>query len=279
MMELIFFSKELKNHPIPQLVETLKQMKFDGVDLCVREGYPVNPDNAKAELPKAAKLLRDAGLTIPMVTVPTTLTNPNAPEVDRLLAACHDAGVGLLKPGYWTFTDNTDYWKRVDAVRKDLETWERKAMALGVKIAMHTHSGYNMGLNAAAMMHLVKGFNPAHVGVYLDTTHLLLHGEPMPMAIDMTRQYLAVIGVKDVQRVRQPDKPGNYRSTQLGEGMVDFPNLLKALQKRAIAVPLTMHTEYEVTSEADRIAKVTEDVAYLRRVEAEITRPAKPAAR
>lgn len=165
MIPIVFFSKELKSLSVPQLIDALHQMRCDGVDLCVREGYPVNPDNVKRELPQAARQFREAGLKIPMISAATDLTDPHLPVVDRLLGACHDAGIALLKPGYWRFVEG-DYWQQVDQVRRSLEAWQQKATAQGVRIAWHTHSGYNLGLNAAAMMHLVRGFNPVHTGMW-----------------------------------------------------------------------------------------------------------------
>src|SRR3989442_1204397 len=76
-MQYIVFSKLLKNLSIDQLIDTLKSIGADGVDLCVRDGYPVNPGNARAELPKAATRIRDAGLAIPMISASTSLTDPS----------------------------------------------------------------------------------------------------------------------------------------------------------------------------------------------------------
>ena len=79
-MKYIFFSKLVKEQSISELVETLKTIKAEGVDLCVRDGYPVSPGNAREMLPKAAKQLRDAGLDVPLVSASTSLTDPGAKE-------------------------------------------------------------------------------------------------------------------------------------------------------------------------------------------------------
>ncbi len=263
-MPLVYFTKELKKYDVAGITAALKAMKCDGADLCVREGYTVNPENAIKELPVAVKLLRESGLVVPMVSAATDLTDARSQTAENLLTACHDAGVPLLKPGYWHFEAGTNYTQRVDAVRRDLDIWEKKATERGIKIALHTHSGYNMGLNAAAMLHLVKGFNPAHIGVYLDTAHLLHYGEPLPMAFDMVRDYLCIVGIKDSQWMRHNEKGRSFQALPLGSGMVDWDSLKSALTSPPISIPLTLHTEYKADTDAERIALAAQDFAFLR---------------
>jgi len=78
-MPYIVFTKHLKELSVEQLIEAMKAIGADGVDLCVRPGYPVNPDNASEALPRAAEAFRAAGLSIAMVTTPTDLTSASVP--------------------------------------------------------------------------------------------------------------------------------------------------------------------------------------------------------
>jgi len=267
-MRYIFFSKMLKEQPIPRLIETLRHMGADGVDLCVRDGYPVNPGNARRALPEAAKQIRDAGLVIPMVTASTALTNPVAPEAEDLFAACHDAQVPHVKVGYWGF--RADYWKQVDAARKDVEGFERLALRYGVKACLHTHSGGNLGLNTASIMDLARGFNPSCIGVYLDPGHLALNGEPLSMAFDMAGEYLALIAVKDSLWVKgEGGKPRRAQFLALGEGFVDWREMMRLLVARNYDGPLSFHSEFESPSAEHLIEQTRKDIAFLRNIEKE----------
>ncbi|HXG23651.1 MAG TPA: hypothetical protein VNJ09_03775, partial [Chthonomonadales bacterium] len=78
-MHYVFFSKLLREYDIPRLIEALRYTGVDGVDLCVRDGYPIHPGNARKALPEAAERLRASGLSIPMVTTPGDFTNPTSP--------------------------------------------------------------------------------------------------------------------------------------------------------------------------------------------------------
>jgi hypothetical protein len=44
-MQIIVFSKKLASQSVPELIETAHKFGFDGYDLCIRPGHPVNPDN------------------------------------------------------------------------------------------------------------------------------------------------------------------------------------------------------------------------------------------
>ena len=67
-MKLIVFSKMLQEKSIAELIELAQRHGYDGYDLAVRPGHPVNPDNAAAALPQAQTQMEQAGLQIGMVT-------------------------------------------------------------------------------------------------------------------------------------------------------------------------------------------------------------------
>ena len=75
-MQKIMFTKHLEGLDIPQIIGAIKSVGIDGVDLCVRSGYPVNPENADIALPEAAKQFASHGLSIPLVTTPGDFLDP-----------------------------------------------------------------------------------------------------------------------------------------------------------------------------------------------------------
>ena len=74
-MRFVYFTKLLRGQDIPGIIAFLKDVGVDGADLAVRPGYPVTPDNAAAELPKAAKAFRDAGLVIGLLLLTPVFVN------------------------------------------------------------------------------------------------------------------------------------------------------------------------------------------------------------
>src|SRR3954452_7703350 len=102
-MRYVYFTKLLQSLDLAGLIAFFKEVGLDGADLAVRPGYPVNPDNALAELPRAAKVFRDEGLVIGLVTAPTTLNDPESPVARTLFDACGTAGVPAIKVGYFPY--------------------------------------------------------------------------------------------------------------------------------------------------------------------------------
>lgn len=267
-MQYIVFSKLFRSLSIDQLIEMLKSIGADGVDLCVREGYPVSPANARLELTKAAKRLRDAGLAIPMITAPTELTNPSKSVAEDLFVACHDAGIHNIKLGYWGFKGG-DYWKAIDGARKDVEGFAGLASRYGVKACLHTHSGTNLGLNASSLMHMIKGFSASKVGAYLDPGHLALCGEPPGMALDIVGDHLSLMAIKDSLWERaEPGKPAKARFVPLGDGIVDWHAMHKGLRARGYPGPLSFHSEYEGLPTEKIIEQTRADIKLMRQIEA-----------
>jgi len=44
-MKLVLFTKLLKDKDAAGLIRIAREHRLDGFDLCVRDGYPVNPEN------------------------------------------------------------------------------------------------------------------------------------------------------------------------------------------------------------------------------------------
>jgi len=267
-MKLIFFTKSLKGMDIPTTGREVLGLGLEGLDLAIREGYCVNPDNVATELPGAMKVWADMGIAVPMVTTPGDLTDPKPPVAERILAACGAAGIHEIKLGYWRYRQ-PGYWGQVDAIRSALDGFTRLAEEHGVRVAVHTHSDAFFGLNASAAMHLVKGFDPRHVGVYIDPGHLAMNGEPIRMAVDIVRDYLCLVAIKSMIYLKQ-EKDGRatwrHHLVPLREGLVDWPETMKALRDVDYAGPLTFHSEYEGVS-LDELRRLTrDDVAYLKGV-------------
>lgn len=258
----VVFTKHLKELSVEQLIEAMKSIGADGVDLCVRPGYPVNPDNAAEALPKAAEAFRAAGLSIPMVTTPTDLTNASAPYAEALFKACGEAQVPLVKLGYWAAPSDA-YWSVLEKMQADVRGFAELGRQWAVKPCLHTHSGNNMGLNAAALMHVLRDFRPEEVGAYVDVGHLAVCGESPALAFAMAAEWLAAIAVKDMDRAKT-DKGTQVRSVVMGQGFVDWPQVMGWLVKHDFRGPLSFHCEFAAASTDALLEQAKQDIAYLR---------------
>ncbi len=262
MKPWIMFTKHLQGWDVGQIITGLKQGGVQGADLCVRPGYPVTPANARRELPAVARRFADEGLCIPLVTTPADFVRADLPDAEPLFAACAEAGVGLVKLGYWHM-EADGYWPTLDRCRRQLEGFSRLAEQTGVKAIVHNHSGASMGLNSAAMMHLVSGSDPRHIGVFADVGHLSIVGEPYPMAFSMVKDYLAAVALKDLVRRRAPDGSWAIDVWPMGMGFGDFPLALRVLKQLDFAGPLSFHCEYASMPHESLIHQLAIDTRFI----------------
>ena len=269
-MKLIVFSKMLQEKSISELIELAQQHGYDGYDLAVRPGHPVNPDNAATALPQAQAQMEQAGLQIGMVTGNFDLLTADHPLAEPLLAAMDSANVRLLKLGYFRFEPQTmDYWEQVENVRRAFAAWEKLASIYNVKICYHTHSHYCMGLNAAALMHLLRDFDPAYLGAYLDPGHFAVDGEPFDFGLAMAREHLSILSVKDVL-VERVEKNGHGAAKALwvaaGEGIVDWTAVFGELRRIEYDGFLSIHCEYDIGDDEDWFDTFVREVAFFRKM-------------
>lgn len=250
MRKLIVFSKRFKDQSVDELIKLAATYELDGYDLCVRPGYAVNPENVRQKLPQAVKQMAKEGLAVPMVTGSGDLLTPDDPSTEAILAGMNEADVRLLKLGYFKFDPlKQDYWQEVARIRKCFERWEKLAVRYNVKICYHTHSDRCMGLNCAALMHLIEGRDPRYIGAYIDPGHMMVEGEEFCVGLAMVQRYLSIVALKDVF-IGRSESNGHGTAcahwVSASKGMVNWTAVFSELARTGFQGPLSVHCEYEI---------------------------------
>jgi len=268
-LNLIYFTKFLAGMNSRQIGDHAKRLGVDGLDLAVRSGQAVNPENVTEALPEAMRVWRSLGLTVPLVTLEGGAVDPSDPSVIRVFEACGQAGIGLVKLGYWRWAAGHRYWEEVSRIRDAVAGFEALGRRVGVTSLIHTHSHGCYGCNASSAMHLLKGFDPNDVGIYLDLAHLAIEGEPFEMATDIAGAYLKMVAAKNVRYLAQWAPMAMNWSRDwclLHEGIADVAASVAHLKTIGYRGPISLHGEYSKSQELERmVAMVQQDVAYLRR--------------
>lgn len=265
-MQFVLFTKMLRDLDVGRLADTIQDLGFDGFDLAVRPGYPVNPDNVGTALPAAAKEWTNRGLTVGLVTTNFDFVDPAKPEVEPLLAASAEAGIRRIKLGYWVWRGEP-YWEGVDEIRRALEGFEKLCRKHGVTVAVHTHSGPYYGSNCAGAMHLVRGFDPRFIGVYIDPGHLMLDGEDLAMGVSMVREHLVLVAAKSpgwFRREEGVEVCWEHEMVPLREGIVNWGQVFEVLGSVGYEGPISLHSEYEELPRQALLRVTREDLSYLK---------------
>ena len=262
-MKYVYFTKLLKELDVKGLIAFCKDVGLDGVDLAVRAGYPVHPDNAATALPDAVKAFRDAGLMIGLATAATTLNDPSSKGATALFDACARGEVPAIKLGYFA------YKAPFDAVLKEarsrMAAFARLAERTKVKACYHTHSGNYLGGNGAALRLLLQDLDPHHVGAFLDTGHTAVGGGPIRFELDMAQPWLSLVAIKDMAWTK--DKSGwKYGVVPAGEGIVRWADVATGLKECKFNGTISLHGEYETSSLDERRKLAKQELALLKKV-------------
>ncbi len=266
-MKLIVFSKSLKAKRLEELIELAQELEIDGYDLCVRPGYPINPDNAAVELVHASEQLKAAGLSIPMVTANFDVLYPDHPTAVPILSAMDKADIRLIKLGYFRFDPMTqDFWEGVDDIRGALEGWQKLAQTYNVKVCYHTHSIRHYASNASMLAHLIRGFDTTYIGAFLDTGHMVIEGEEFCVAAAILKDSLSIVAGKDIlleREVKNGHGSMRHHVIEAGQGMVDWTDVFETLKRLEYRGPITIHCEFEVPQDG-LMAGIRRETAFFR---------------
>ena len=269
-MEIIFFTKFLAGLEVNQIGEACRETGFDGVDVTIRSNQCVTPDNVAQVLPDAVKTWADMGLSTRLATLEGDAVDPDDVTMQTIFKTCGQAGIPFIKLGYWRWSPDERYWDGVGRIRAALEKFQALSRDTGVCALVHTHSDAFYGSNASGAMHLVDGFDPQHVAIYLDPAHLAYDGEHVPMGIDIVRDHLRMVGVKNAG-YRQVKENGQTRWQKtlplLSEGIVDWSDAIERLIEAGYEGPLCYHGELDGYMSPERILEgAAIDLTYLRQI-------------
>lgn len=241
------FSKAVQHLDIAQAAERTAQLGFEGMDLTVRPGGHVLPENVETDLPEAARIATGNGLAIPMIA--TQLTDPDDPQSETLLATAADCGVTHIKLGYtrWHFGE---YEKLLERMKREGDVWAGLAERYDLCICHHVHSSPVMTLSAACLREILGDNDPDRFGAYIDPAHLMIEGmwAGWLQALDVLRGRIRMLAIKDF-RLPEGRPPEDHEGVRprwvpLSEGTVQWHRVMPILRDLDFDGPISYHGEY-----------------------------------
>ena len=226
-----------------EVARMLEQLGVSGPDLTVRRGGLVKAERVTEDLPKAAAIFKDHGLTIPTIT--TSLTN--AAEAPVMFSkSLPESGSSTTRSATcvtrtWIIGENGESGRGM--------TWGglvRLGKSLGIHAGFHNHSGPIVGGTLWDCFDLVERHDRKWLGIFFDIAHATIEGGKNGWNIGFRRirNRVTMAAIKDFvwEKVR-----GKWRTrwVPLGEGMVPFAEYLPLLLKTRFPGPLSLHIEYD----------------------------------
>jgi len=264
---LCIFSKHFPELGWSELASTARSLGFTGIDLTVRKGGHVAPERAATDLPRAVAAIRDAGLSVPMVTTEVLSATPVAREI---FATAGSLSVPFLKPGYYRY-EFVDVRRELEEAGKQFGELAGLAKQSGVRVGYHNHAG-DLGAPVWDMAKVIDNLDPKWVGYYFDICHAVTEGGSAGwrIAFNLAAPRIFMIAIKDFIWAKSVPGGWQQKMVPLGEGMVDWPTYFKLLAKLDYQGPISLHVEYEIPGatakerQANMIASAKRDFAYLK---------------
>ena len=250
------FSKPWK-FALPELAVHIAKLGFDGVELPVRPGYPVTPDNVDVELFRAVRILGDHGLKIASIAGPTD---------EKTLAACAEAQIPLIRicvgmrPG-------EGYMDGERRLQTDFDRLVPHLDRYGVTLGIQNHCGDRDVCNAMGLRHLIERFDPRHIAAVWDAGHNGLEGEAPESALDIVWSHLAMVNLKSAcwrkrEATRDQGAVWEVYWTTAKDGRANWPRVIAELRRRQYRGVVCLTAEYTDEEAVDRL--IAEDLAFAR---------------
>ena len=253
-MRVIVFTKAFGAVGATELADALAGLGADGADLVVRDGQVVTPAEPRG-IGAVARALERNGLRLEVVT--TDLIDGDA-TAERIVAACAEAGVPLVRAGFFRYDPARGYGPCLESASRGLARLARVTADHGVRLAVQLHHG-TIHPSAAHTRRLIGDLDA--VAFYADPGNQAKEGsEDWRLGLDIMGDRLACMGVKNAAWRRGPNGWA-CDWVPLADGVVAWPEIIAGLRERGYPGPLSLHIHYPTP---DLLAALRADLAQLR---------------
>lgn len=240
------FTKPWKQS-LSDLGPLVKGWGFDGIELPVRPGYQVLPENVSRDLPQAAKLLASEGLQIFSVA---------GPADEATLSACAEAGVPLIRI-MASIAENEGYLEAEQRYQREFDALLPLLQKYGVKIGLQNHVDRFVA-NAMGLRHLIEKYDPALIGAVWDAAHNALSGEEPELGLDIVWSHLSMVNLKNAfwNRINGPEaEQVLWRPwwTSGRQGLANWPRVAAELKRRDYQGIICLTAEYSDETSVERL--------------------------
>lgn len=241
-LEIHIFSKHLHFLDYRDMAKAASDLGFNGVDLTVRPGGHVEPENVRQDLPKAVEAVNQAGLLHRMIT---TAVDNARDETDRnVLTTAAEYGIEYYRMNWLRYDPDRSMPESVQMFQSRIRELGELNHDLGIVGCYQNHAGTMAGAAIWELYQMLEEADPAGMGVQYDIRHATVEGGlSWENGLQLIQPQIRTIVLKDF-KWQQSNGKWEIINTPIGDGMVDFTRYFRLLKKYNIQVPVSVHFEY-----------------------------------
>lgn len=249
-LQIALFTKCVQDYPLEKLADKLHQMDIKFLDLTVRPGGNVEPEQVEEQLPKIHEKLLNAGISINMIT--SNIIDASDKNTQKILKTAASLGIKYYKLGYFMYKGFGTLSTQRDEVKKRVEELSVLNKEIGIHGGFHNHSDDFFGASLWDVYYVIKDTDPESMGAYLDPAHALIEGGSAgwKMGMDLIADRISMLAVKDFMWLDGKEgyagaRRHSLKMCPLSEGNVLWDEVMQILQKINFSGPVSIHSEYK----------------------------------
>jgi L-ribulose-5-phosphate 3-epimerase len=239
---LRLFSKPLDKYDFNFICDCVSGAGIRGLDLTVRPGGKVEPDEVETVLPKLVGIAGKKNLKVDMIV--TGIVSASEKYTDRVLKTASSAGVKYYRLGWVEYDNKKDVWETLQYYR----TQFIKIAEINEKYKIHggyqNHSGSLVGGPVWDLHELLRDLKPEFIGSQYDVRHAMVEGtDTWMIGMRLISHHIKTLAVKDFIWKTDDGRPQPV-TVPLGKGMIDWDMYFRLVKELNIIAPITLHIEY-----------------------------------
>lgn len=249
---IVLFSKHIEWMEYDEMADTLAEMGFDGVDLTVRGGGHVEPNNVEEDLPRAVEAVRNVGLEVYQIT--TRISGRDEEGADTILRTASALEIPYYRFGAFSYQDYDDIFTQLEAWREPLQALAGMNAYYNIKAGYHLHSGgRNIGVAVWDLHEMLRDVANEWVGVNYDIGHAFAEGSRLAWRVNyrLIAPMIHMASAKDFAWEHDPQRGWRATHPPIGEGIVQWRDILSLMKEDGFQGPISIHVEYDVGGDTE----------------------------
>jgi uncharacterized sulfatase len=252
------FSKTFQWLNYNELSEFLSEAGFEGIDLTVRQGGHVLPENVEKDLPAAVAAAQTNGLTIPMIV--TGIRDASDPFTERILKTASQVGIKHYRFGNYRYDKQLSTLQNLAKIGQQLADLGALNAKYDLQGGCQNHVGTYFGSPVWDLWYLIKNLDPRYISCQYDVRHAAAEGvASWSLGFEAIASHVVHACIKDFTFVQNEKGKWGVKSVPLGTGAVDYQNYFRLRRKHSISGPLSIHYEFPLEGD-DKLLPTKERV-------------------